>query len=261
MKGSNVLMLAACVVFACGVASGGDDGLKAAVNAAVAKHSAAVVPIKVVVSVKAVIQGREMPAQERESETLGTVLDETGLIVASYFAVDSAGAAAPQRPNDKIDSEVKSARLVRKDGTELPLKVVLRDTDLDLIFFRPEKKTELPNIGLKNKGGELELADNVIVLGRLGTIGDRQPSVLVSRIEAVIDKPRRLYVTSTMDCMTTLGCPAFNESGELAGLMVIRLSLKADGGALGGLRSQVLPAILPAADVLNDMAQIEKPKE
>ncbi len=243
-----------------GGAYGGETPLKDAVREVVNKHEAAVVSLKIVTSVKVTYQGREMPAREQESEVLGTVLDDSGLIVASNTALNPAEAQAADNPGLNIESEVKSAKLIpgAKGGAELPLKIVFRDKDLDLVFLRPETKTALPNVGLKQAGAELDILDNVILLTRLGAVGDRQPSVSVGTVHAVIKKPRRLYVLGLLDSVAALGCPVFDLEGGLAGIVVLRTSKGgASGGMLGAIGSRMLPTVLPVADILEDMKQIE----
>jgi len=250
----------------CAVAAAGCAGLRerdgaATARAVVARSAAAVVPVKVVRSVKMSYQGRELPARESESEVLGTVLDDTGLIVASYAAVDPASSGASARPGLKVDSEIKSVKLIpiAEGESEVPLKIVLRDKDLDLIFLRPEKATRLANLGLEKAGPELALMDDVIVVSRLGAVADRRPQVAVTRVRAVIDKPRRFYVASFLEGLTALGCPAFNRQGRLVGIFLMRTSRSgAGGGLLGGIGSRMLPVILPAADVLEDVEQIKE---
>ena len=241
-----------CVAaLACGVASAADaNDIAAAAKAVFDKHAASVVTIKVVTSVKVTYQGREMPTRESESEVLGSVLNETGLIVVSNTAADPARARGPSRPGLTVDSELKATKLIRKDGTELALKIVLRDKDLDLMFLRPEKKLALPHLDVKQKGPELAIAERIIMLSRLEAVGDRQPSVLLSSVEAVIDKPRRFYVTSLGNSMRSLGCPVFTAGGELVGIVTIRMNR---GGRIG-----MLPTILPIKDVLEGVQQIKE---
>jgi len=234
----------------CGVAFAADADLTAAAKAVFDKNAAAVVTVKIVSSVKVTYQGREMPSRENESEVLGSVLDETGLIVTSNTAADPTKAGRGMRPGLKVDSELKAAKLIQKDGTELTLKIVLRDKDLDLMFLRPEKKLSLPHLGVKAKGPELAIAQPVITLSRLEAVGDRQPSVLLSRVQAVVDKPRRFYVTSVANSMRSLGCPTFTAKGELIGIVTIRVNR---GGRVG-----MLPTILPIEDVLEGIKEIKE---
>jgi len=244
--------LVCLAVLACGPAIAADADLRAAAKAVVDKSAATVVPVKIVTSVKVTYRGREMPSRESESEVLGTVLDETGLIVTSDAAADPSQIYS-RRSGRKIESELKAAKLIRKDGTEITLKIVLRDKDLDLMFLRPEKKLALPHLGVKKKGPKLAIADHVITLSRLEAVGDRQPSVSIARVRAVIDKPRRLYVTGFASSMRELGCPAFTAKGELIGIVTIRVNR--------GGRAGMLPVILPVEDILEDMQQIEPPEE
>lgn len=227
------------------------------------KYADAVVQVKVVTSTKFSIGGQEAPAREREFEVLGTVLDESGLIVTSHSTVDPSSIIAAMRPGAKIDSQIKSTRLIRPDdGTEVPLKVVLRDKDLDLMFLRPTKQTRLAHIDLKKRGARLRLGCEIAVVSRLGAVGDRRPMVSLGRVQAVVDKPRRFCVAAFPGAAMSLGCPVFTCRGKLAGLTVIRTSKAAGGGgALGGAASGVLPIILPVADIIEDMRQIEKPGE
>jgi hypothetical protein len=256
-------LLTVCV---CAGAAAGGVGraadLEAAAKTVASKYGPAIVPLKIVTSMKATVRGQEMPARENTNEVLGTVLDDTGLIVASNTAVDPAGSQRGARPGIEIDSEIKSAKLVRKDGTEHVLKIVLRDKDLDLTFLRPEKALDLPHLGLKAKGAELALADHAVVLSRLAAVGDRQVNVFVARVQAVVDKPRRFYVVDLVSSMAALGCPVFNADTELVGFVVIRTRPGAGpSGVLGGLGSRLLPTVLPAADVVDVMQQAKEGAE
>jgi len=265
MPGRNVAAWWLCaLVLAGGPVWAADGGPGAAAKAVVAKHAEAIVHLKVVVSTKMTYQGREMPARERETEILGTVLDGSGLIVTSNTAADPSSAQARMaQPGLKIDAQIKGTKLLAKDGTEVPLKIVLRDKDLDLMFLRPDKKIPLKHIGLKKtKGATVALMDQLILLSRLGPVGDRQPSVSVARIEAVVEKPRRMYVTDAIGSVAALGCPAFTAKGKLVGLVVVRVAKGGHGGGLlGGLRSRMLPVVLPVVDLLDDIKQTEEPKK
>jgi len=244
-----------------GVASAAGPDLRDAVGAVVERYADAVVPIRIVVAAKISYQGRELPSREMTMEVLGVALNEAGIIVTSSAAADPTGAGQRIQPGMEVESEVKSVKLIRPDGTELALEVVLRDNDLDLMFLRPKEHTDLRHVGLEGAGPELELMDELIVLSRLGPVGDRQPAVGVTRVQSVIDKPRRLYVTDLLYGMTGIGCPVFTLEGEFAGVVVLRMKPGGATGPLGGLGQVLLPVVLPAADVLEDMDQIEEPEE
>jgi hypothetical protein len=251
MSGLKRVLSVLCVaVLLGGVAFAGDD-LKAGGRELAKKHGAAIVPVKIVSSLQITRNGQAMPARENEAEVFATVLDATGLMVTSNLAADPAGAVGSSQPGIQVESNIKSARLIQPDGTERALKIVLRDKDLDLMFLRPEKPATLTHVNMGKTGPELNLMDDLLVLSRLGAIGDREVKVSLSTIEAVITKPRRFYVTNFIAGMTALGCPAFDSKGQLAGVMVMRVQ--------AGASSDRLPVVLPVADIAEDAAQIEPP--
>ena len=219
-----------------------DDPTATAIRTTVEAAGPAIVPLKVVLSFR---------QQERENELLGTVIDETGLIVTSNAAADPVSVGAALRPGSAIESEIKGVSLIRPDGTELALKVVLRDADLDLMFLRPEQQTDLAHLALPETGADPALGDRLILVGRLGAIGDRQPVVTAARVQAVIDKPRRFYITRPTDRTLPFGCPVFDGNGALVGFVTLRFTMQTNGAAL-------LPVILPLADVLDDVAQVRE---
>ena len=251
-----MMALMCIVMLAGGAALAQDADLKAAAKAVVETDGGAVVPLKVVTSMTVSYEGEEWPSEEEESEALGTVLDETGLIVASDAATNPAKLRR-YRPPYKVESQVKAVKLVLKDGTEVPLKTVLRDSDLDLVFLRPEQETDLPHIDTVKAGAEMELGDEAIVLSRLGAAGNRSPYISIGRVQAVVEKPRRFYVATTVANRSTLGCPVYTAVGELVGIAVIRTNA---GPGTGQSGMSILPIVLPLADVLEDVAQIEEVK-
>ena len=252
MAARRMVAALVCLAILSGAAPAADTDLKAAAKILVERNATSIVMLKVVRSIKATIRGREMPSKEEESEVLGTVLDETGVIVASNIAVDPTELQGGG-PGFEIESEIKAVRLIRKDGTEVALKIVLRDKDLDLIFLRPEEPLDLPHVAIQEDGPEADITDPVIILSRLGPVGDRQPFVAIENVRAVVDKPRRFYVTSLGASSRALGCPVFNADGEMIGIMTIRVTRAG--------RVATLPVVLPVADIVEDMQQIEPPEE
>jgi hypothetical protein len=248
----SVLFVAVIAVLLGGMVHAGED-LKAGAKAVAKKYGAAIVPVKIVISVQVTRGGQAAPARENQSEVFATVLNGDGVMVTSNLAADPSSAFPTNQPGIKIESNIKSAKLIQKDGTELALDIVLRDKDLDLMFLRPKKKTELAHVGMGKTGAKLALVDDLLVLSRLGAIGDRELKVTIARVEAVISKPRLFYVTDFIVGMTSVGCPVFDGKGKMAGVVVMRIQT--------GARGNRLPVILPVAAITEDMGQIEAPDE
>ncbi len=223
------------------------DELAEATRGMVERYGDSVVTLKVVAA-----------AGDREHtyEAQGTVLDASGLIVASNLAVD------PFSHYPGADSEIKSVSLIREDGTELPLERLLRDEDLDLLFLRPEaeegEEVELSHIEAGDEGADLELAEQVVVLSRLGPTDDREHAVLIGRVQAIITRPRKMYVVGMLGgvgTMGVLGSPVFDTEGRPVGIMVVRHSGRDVRGQIGRGQDAYMAVVLPIAEMSDGIKQ------
>lgn len=205
-----------------------------------------VVTIKLVRKMRFAMRGRQMDAEERESEVAGTIVHESGLTVASLFACSPETVWAERMADQgySLDSQIVQAKIVLADGKEIPGKVVLRDKDLDLIYIRPDDK----NLKLKcltiAKGPTLNVLDPIIILSRLDRSADRSPTVRVERVAAVIKKPRLMYALGmSIDSINNFGCPVLDSTGQPVGLMLVKLAPAAAGRSMvgSGMSAVVLP--------------------
>jgi hypothetical protein len=226
----------------------------------------AVVTLRIVVKVGMSYGGQTTPKKEQKLETVGVVLDPNGLIVASYATVDPTeslksvyGAAIAGRggriEDMNVETEITDLKILIADQTELAGQVVLRDTDLDLIFIRPTEPPAKP-MPVVNfaKPGTLQLLDEVVVLNRLSAAGNRTPAVSLGRIESVLMKPRTFYVLGQTTWGYSLGAPVFALDGKVAGLVLLRntkTEMETSRGFLFENLSKfgMMPVVLPAADV------------
>ncbi len=206
----------------------------------------ALVTLKVVLNLRMVFEGEEAEEGERTNQSGATVIDPSGLAVCSLSELDPYYRADNTDPTCRFESEIRDLKLVTADGTEIPSKVVLRDRDLDLAFVRPSEIREQPMAAIDlSKNAEPEIMDRIVVLGRLGEIGNRAPWVALDRIQAIIDKPRTFYVCSVNSWLAGLGCPAFDTSGNIVGIMLLRTMPAAADSA-----KDSIPVLLPAKDIL-----------
>ena len=243
-----------------GVAVGAQDE-RAAARELVKKWQDAVINVRVVLKMRISVGGREMQSMDDSVDTVGTVIDPSGLTVLSLGALNpgammnkvmgAAGGGAAERP--EFGSEPTDLKLRLADGRELPAKIVLRDEDLDLAFVRPVAKAEKPFVAVNlADAGRPAMLDQVIVLTRLGRVGGWTPAASLQNISAIIERPRTFFVTESG--MNALGVPAFTTAGKVVGIVTMR-SVDAGRssmfGMMGGSESLgLLPVILPAADVM-----------
>ena len=260
-RASAVVLAAMLGTTASPPVSAQDD--RAAAREIVKKWQNAIVTVRVVLKMRVSVGGREMQSMDESVETVGTVIDPSGLTVLSLGALNPGammnkmmGGGSGGQERMEFGSEPSDVKLRLPDGKELPARIVLRDEDLDLAFLRPTTKPDKPLVAINLADeGRPSILDPVVVLTRLGRVGGWAPGASLQTIGAIIEKPRTFYVIESGDAM---GTPAFTSAGKVVGLLTMRsvqsgrpgmFSMMGGAGALG-----LLPVILPAADV-RDIAQ------
>jgi len=233
-----------------------------------------VVTLKVVLKTRISMGGREMSKNEGKSEVSATVIDPSGLIVFSLLASDPTEMfkkfmSSGESDQFKIDmgSEITSLTMRLADGKEIPVTIVLRDKDLDLVFALPTTKVSQPLFNLNlSQNASADVLEPVVLLNRMGKEGMWVPAVLLDRIQAIVKKPRTFYVPGGTVGEGTSGCPVFNLSGKVIGILVLRMPPSEGrpqtgiGTAFGAGGVGVIRVILPAEDVIEVAKQIPLPK-
>ncbi len=220
--------------------------------------SEAVVTVRATVALT--MSAGDNPSQSRDQsvEELGTVVNAQGLIMVSASAIDPAtgmdGRMVNMRGNQvklSVTSEVKEARIIMPDGTEVPATVVFKDRDLNLAFLAPEagseeaKDVKFHPIDLKNPQNLVAL-DEVVLLSRLDRSMGRVASVECDYVRAVVEKPRRFLSIH----LATVGLPVFGISGHFAGFTTTRFGSAGEGGSIS-----MAPVVLPAGEVIKAITQ------
>lgn len=221
----------------------------------------AIVNVRVVLKMRVSVGGREMQSMDESVETVGTVIDPSGLTVLSLGALNPGammnrlmgGGGGSSQERMEFGSEPTDVKLRLADGREFPAKIVLRDEDLDLAFLRPTSKLDKPLVAINLADeGKPSILDPVVILSRLGRVGGWAPAASLQTIGAIIEKPRTFYVIET-GATGGMGTPAFTPAGKVVGLLTMRSVQAGKPGMfsmVGGSEGMgLLPVILPAADV------------
>jgi hypothetical protein len=201
-------------------APGWADEIAEATKEIVNKWQDAVVTTKIVI---------KMYEVERKTEAMATIIDPSGLAILSLSIVD------PSSLRSDADAGA---------GAEITdIKMVMPIVALDLT----------QNI-------ELDVMDQIVILSHLGSVAGYAPSVSLWRINAVVKKPRTLYVPEFMAILNGLGVPAFTLDGKIVGILLLRISKSPSAGTgsfFGGLGgSGILPVILPAEEIIEVISKI-----
>jgi S1-C subfamily serine protease len=148
---------------------------RAAARDVMKKWQAAVVNVRIVLKVRMSMAGREVQAMDDSVDTVGTVIDETGLTVLSLGSLNpggmmsklmgAMGGGGGGMPQMQITSEPSDVKIRLPDGQELPAKIVLRDEDLDLAFLRPTTPPAKPLVAINlQESARPAILDEVLVL-------------------------------------------------------------------------------------------------
>ena len=255
----TIVLLASWSHSAAAIAAPQDN--RPAARDVVRKWQDAVVNVRVVLKMRMSMGGREMQASDDPVDTVGTVIDSSGLTVLSLGSLNPGAMMAKLmgstgssgQPSVEITSEPTDVKIRLSNGRELPAKIVLRDEDLDLAFLRPTTKPDQPLVALDlSDAAKPALLDQVLVLSRLGRVGGWTAGAALYDIGAIIEKPRTFYVLA--GAASGMGTPAFLTNGRVVGLLTLRqieAGRASMASMMGGTESMgMLGVILPAADVL-----------
>lgn len=219
-------------------------------RAVLAAHKDAVITVRTVLS----LSFGNTP-EERTNEANGTVIDPEGLTVLSLTSVDPSSLMSKMGAGKReVVSKVSGMKMILADGSEIEAEVVLRDVDLDLAFVRPIAKPAepMPHVNL-TATGKPDVLDELVILAQLGQVARRAHSVLVERVETIIDKPRTFYVLGEHRARAVVCSPAFTLDGAFVGIGVFR-SISSD--AAGGMGDNVLVVVISANDIREAALQV-----
>ena len=217
---------------------------RAGARALVAKHGGAVVFVQGTTKIRINQGGKEAAPTDQRIQALVTILDGSGLGVMSLTALDPSDVLTAQLSRGRgagagvsVTTEPSELRYRLSDGKEVPVRVVLRDKDLDLAFLRPVEKLATPLTAIDAAAARPQAVDAVIVLQRLPELASWQPTALFYSVQAVIEKPRLFYLLTG----GVVGSPVFDTRGGFLGV-ILRLKNEADA-------ANVPPIVLPANEI------------
>jgi len=204
----------------------------------------------------------EMFDSERKMEGLATIISDEGLAVISLSGIDPGSFYRAGFD----DVNVKDIKMVLADNTEIPSRIILRDPELDLAFIKPvepldQKLTFVP----LSEHATPEMFDQVVILSRLGSAVGNVPSLAIARIQAIIEKPRIMFMPDPFTGLVSgMGTPVFSLDGHVIGILLLKFTRGSDdyAGDLGGISSLgLLPVILPAQEIIDVMEKAPELKE
>jgi hypothetical protein len=187
---------------------------------------------------------------ENERGADGVVVDPSGLVMVAYSQLDVSSMLRGMSvrigdENKKLDikTDLSDIKIRLASGAQIPARLVFKDEELGVGFVAPREELKeadrkaMKALPMDDAAAVLQVLDRVVALGRLPEAMDFEPCLDLERVQAVVKKPRTMYVANVSP-----GLPVYNEQGKLAGFSVIRAA-EGEGGHGG------TPVILPIAEI------------
>lgn len=239
-------------------ASFAQDSMAKTAKATSEKYQDCVIHIKATMKVEASGLGIMMgQGKEQKIETIGTIIDPSGLTVVSLSKMDPMSMMGNMSINvggeDKeisMGSQFSDVKMRLADGTEVPAKLILKEPDMDMAFIIPEKNDDGKKYNYINltEGGTVDVLDEMFTLDRFGKVLNYKPAIGKMYVTGVIAKPRLTYAINDA---SDLGVPVFSAAGKLIGISAFKVSKDKEGGMMAMMGGGVHPVIIPAADVID----------
>ena len=208
------------------------------------------------VSVRIVLEVRK---SEMTVERLATVIDPSGLMIMSLASIDPS--VLGLFPSG-VDFMVKDITVILPDRKEIPAKIVLRDTDLDLALLRPLEKIDEPLAYVSIEEAAVpEMLDQMVLLSKLGSSANYTALAVPAWVVGIITKPRTWYVLNISPDMGDLGAPIFDIDGMIVGFVLLKVDVAAKATPFEMMMSgggfNILPVVLPAKEVVGVINKME----
>ncbi len=245
-----------------------DDQRAVEAGRKILKQSAnAVVGLSAIAKLQIKASGASSGSAERELkiDCTSVVIDASGLSVTSLTNLNPQNALPRMRGQGRggeaveltFECELRGLKMRLADGGEVPVRLVLKDDDLDLAFVAPSEplsdanKKKIAVVALEAAHAP-EVLDSIIQLGQTGKEFNYAPAVQLAHISAVLTKPRAYYLGAT----SGLGAPVFSDQGRLIGMVTRFVSAEKEAGGdslsttlRASQSSGAIRVIVPIADV------------
>lgn len=240
---------------------------RAAARDIVARRGDAIVRVLGTLKARMSAGGRDNEMPDQAVQASATVIDATGLAVVALSAIDP-GNIIGKNPNFAakkvtMTTELVDLRIRLADGKEVPATIVLRDSDLDLLFVKPSTAPASPMSAIDSASGALAPMDAVVIVQRFGEATGWKTASSLGTVEVVIDKPRTFYQVAMVTTGNGISAAVFDIKGQFAGIVTLRATEDAKGNALTGLNGDglrsmgMVPSVLPAADIREVAKQVK----
>ena len=174
--------------------------------------------------------GREMQASDDPVDTVGTVIDPSGLTVLSLGSLNpgalmsklmgaSSGSGSEPRSRSRASRPTSRSGCRTAASSRRRSCCATRTWTWRSSVRRRSRRRRSSRIDL-TESAKPALLDQVLVLSRLGRVGGWAAGAALHDVGAIIEKPRTFYVLA--GASSGMGTPAFLTNGRIVGLLTLR---------------------------------------
>ena len=262
----------AAVLFSSSPASADEKNHRDVAKKIIADYGKAVVPVTITMKSELTIKGAgQANDTESQQETLATIVDPSGL---AFVQLPKTNQNEQKFGGDndislKMNQKITSIKLRLEDGTEVPVRIVLKDEDKGIAIVTPKTKLDdaarakFKHLGFNDLAKDTDVLDSLIMITRLGKTLGSEPAVDLVKVRSKLTKPQPCFVCESLQA----GAPVFDTTGKLVGLVFPRPAEdtnSSSGGitisfGLGGGENVLVPAGELTDLVKQALAEAEKP--
>jgi S1-C subfamily serine protease len=196
--------------------------------ALVERYAPAVVGLRL--TLRSEVEGSGAPPEESTDETVGVVVDPSGLILLWNSHVSSGRmtelfAEMGGQGGFRLRVSPTDVRVtIPGEGRERQAFLAAADSDLDLAFVQLEELPEAPLASIDfAQAAEVRIGETLAAVSRLSSSFDRAPFFDLVRVVGRVAKPRAAWILGGGNA-TQAGLPYFAADGRPAGVLVTVVS-------------------------------------
>lgn len=168
------------------------------------------------------IDPRTGEEQQQNGSAVALIVSPKGLLMSNGYL---------QREN-VTTSNFRVVVLHENEETEYQATLLEKPKDVNIAFLQIKSDTplDLPNVRF-TRNTHLGLGEEVAILGVMSETMDFQPTLSVTRVSAILEKPRTTYCLDGGLKLGSVTGPVINSRGEVVGVTGFELS-QSEGGDL-----------------------------
>ena len=193
-----------------------------------ARYAPAVVGLRL--TLRTEVEGSGAPPEETTDETVGVVVDPSGLILLWNSHISSGRMAdlfseMSGQGGFRLQVTATDVRVTLPgEGRERRAFVAAADSDLDLAFVQLEERPEAPLASVDfRRAAAVAVGDVLVAVSRLSSSFDRAPFFDLVRVVGRVEKPRPAWILGAGNA-TQAGLPYFAADGRPVGVLVTVVS-------------------------------------